>query len=328
MWKILAALQKNLVWSVPAFMIAGIIFGALVNASFLKAAIVPLTFLMVYPMMINLQIAKVFSGGDWKLQAITQIINFAIVPFFAFGIGKLFFSDRPLILLGLLLTSLLPTSGMTISWTGFARGNLNAAIKMTVIGLIAGSLAAPLYAKWLMGTVIEIPLIEVFQQIAIVVFLPMLLGFVTKKILIATVGESKYNKNLQQKFPIFSTIGVLGIVFVAMALKAKSIVANPVAILSFFVPLLIIYGFNFVFSTLIGKAFFNREDAIALVYGTVMRNLSIALAIAITVFGPVQGAEIALIIAMGYIIQVQSAAWYVKLTDKIFGAPAMKAQLE
>jgi ACR3 family arsenite efflux pump ArsB len=199
---------------------------------------------------------------------------------------------------------------------------------MTVIGLIAGSLAAPLYAKWLMGTVIEIPLIEVFQQIAIVVFLPMLLGFVTKKILIATVGESKYNKNLQQKFPIFSTIGVLGIVFVAMALKAKSIVANPVAILSFFVPLLIIYGFNFVFSTLIGKALFNREDAIALVYGTVMRNLSIALAIAITVFGPVEGAEIALIIAMGYIIQVQSAAWYVKLTDKIFGAPAMEAQLE
>ncbi len=51
-----------------------------------------------------------------------------------------------------------------------------------------------------------------------------------------------------------------------------------------------------------------------------MRNLSIALAIAMTVFGK-QGAEIALIISMGYIIQVQSAAWYVKLTDKIFGQP-------
>ncbi len=146
-------------------------------------------FLMVYPMMINLQIAKVFAGGDFKLQAITQIINFAVVPFFAFGIGKLFFNDRPLILLGLLLTSLLPTSGMTISWTGFAKGNLNAAIKMTVIGLIAGSLATPLYAKFLMGTVVEIPLIDVFKQIVIIVFLPMLLGFVTKKALIATVGE-------------------------------------------------------------------------------------------------------------------------------------------
>jgi predicted Na+-dependent transporter len=59
-----------------------------------------------------------------------------------------------------------------------------------------------------------------------------------------------------------------------------------------------------------------------------MRNLSIALAIAITVFGSEKGSEIALIIAMAYIIQVQSAAWYVKLTDKIFGPPVIEAQLE
>lgn len=325
MWKFLSLLKQNLIWSVPSFMIAGIIFGSIFDPSFLKATIIPLTFLMVYPMMINLQIAKVFGGGDLKLQGITQLINFAVVPFFAFGIGKLFFGDQPLILLGLLLTSLLPTSGMTISWTGFAKGNLNAAIKMTVIGLIAGSLATPLYAKYLMGAVVEIPLVDVFKQIVIIVFLPMILGFVTKQILIKTVGESKYNKNLKQKFPVFSTIGVLGIVFVAMALKSKSIVENPVTILSFFVPLIIIYGFNFGLSTLIGKALFNREDAIALVYGTVMRNLSIALAIAMTVFGP-EGSEIALIIAMGYIIQVQSAAWYVKLTDTIFGPPSDESQ--
>jgi ACR3 family arsenite transporter len=327
MWSFLTALQKNLIWSVPSFMILGLIFGTFFDPSFLRAEIVPLTFLMVYPMMINLQIAKVFSGGDYRLQAVTQLINFAVIPFFAFGVGKLFFNDRPLILLGLLLTSLLPTSGMTISWTGFAKGNLNAAIKMTVIGLIAGSLATPLYAKFLMGAVIEIPLSSVFQQIAIIVFLPMALGFATKQIIIATLGADRYNKGLKQKFPVFSTIGVLGIVFVAMALKAKAIVTHPLAVLGFFVPLVIIYGFNFILSTIIGKIFFSRDDAIALVYGTVMRNLSIALAIAITVFGPQEGAEIALIIAMGYIIQVQAAAWYVKLTDKIFGPPVATSQV-
>jgi ACR3 family arsenite efflux pump ArsB len=327
MWKTLSWLKQNLVISVPMFMVAGIIFGALINPSFLKALIIPLTFLMVYPMMINLQITKVFSGGDYQLQLITQLLNFAVIPFFAFGIGKLFFNDQPLILLGLLLTSLLPTSGMTISWTGFAKGNINAAIKMTVIGLILGSIATPFYAKWLMGAVIEIPLVNVFKQIFVIVFFPMVLGFVTKQILIKTVGESKYNQDLKKQFPVFSTIGVLGIVFVAMALKAQSIVNHPLTVLSFFVPLIIIYVANFALSTIIGKAFFNRDDAIALVYGTVMRNLSIALAIAITVFGE-QGAEIALIIAMGYIIQVQSAAWYVKFTDKIFGEPLPELQLD
>ncbi len=55
-----------------------------------------------------------------------------------------------------------------------------------------------------------------------------------------------------------------------------------------------------------------------------MRNLSIALAVAMSAFGK-QGAEIALIIAMAYIIQVQAAAWYVKFTDRVFGRAAAQA---
>ncbi|PSN20771.1 arsenite transporter [filamentous cyanobacterium CCP5] len=329
MWKVLGFIQKNLVWSIPAFMVAGIIVGAIANPAPLKSLIIPLTFLMVYPMMINLQIQKVLSGGDTQVQVVTQAINFAVVPFFAFAMGKVFFGDRPLVALGLLLASLLPTSGMTISWTGFAKGNLSAAVKMTVIGLILGSVATPFYAKWLMGTVVEIPLSSIFKQIVIIVFLPMILGFVTRISLIQLVGADKYNKNLKQKFPAFSTIGVLGIVFVAMALKAKDIVANPLELLSFLIPLGILYLGNFLLSTIVGKVFFNRGDAIALVYGTVMRNLSIALAIAMTAFGKEQGSEIALIIAMAYIIQVQAAAWYVRFTDRIFGPiPESPPQLE
>ncbi|MBE9109229.1 arsenic resistance protein [Nodosilinea sp. LEGE 07298] len=325
MWKLLELIQKNLTWAIPASMILGIVVGYSTNPAPLKALIIPLTFLMVYPMMINLQVQKVFSGQDYKLQLVTQLINFAIVPFFAFGMGKLFFADQPLVALGLLLASLLPTSGMTISWTGFAKGNLNAAVKMTVIGLILGSIATPFYAKWLMGAAIEIPLADIFRQIIVIVFLPMLLGIATRLLLIRVVGADKYNKSLKQKFPAFSTLGVLGVVFVAMALKAEAIVSKPMILVSFLVPLAILYIGNFALSTLVGKLLFKRGDAIALVYGTVMRNLSIALAIAITAFGGEQGSEIALIIAMAYIIQVQAAAWYVKFTDRIFG-PAEQPQ--
>ena len=320
MWNVLGFLQKYLTWSIPAFMVAGIAVGAIADPAPLKALIIPLTFLMVYPMMINLQVQKVFSGGDYKVQALTQFINFGIVPFFAFGMGKLFFSDRPLVALGLLLASLLPTSGMTISWTGFAKGNVTAAVKMTVVGLILGSVLTPFYAKWLMGAAVEIPLSSIFTQIIIIVFLPMILGVITRLLIVRIVGMDKYNKSLKMKFPAFSTLGVLGIVFVAMALKAQDILSNPGMLLSFLIPLGILYGGNFILSTLVGKYFFERGDAIALVYGTVMRNLSIALAIAMTAFGREQGSEIALIIAMAYIIQVQAAAWYVQLTDRIFGA--------
>ena len=49
-----------------------------------------------------------------------------------------------------------------------------------------------------------------------------------------------------------------------------------------------------------------------------MRTLSIALALAMTAFGAA-GEDAALLIAGAYVIQVQSAAWYVKFSDRFFG---------
>ncbi len=103
-----------------------------------------------------------------------------------------------------------------------------------------------------------------------------------------------------------------------MALKAKTILNDPLVLFDIFIPLLLLYICNFVLSTVIGKLFFKRGDAIALLYGSVMRNLSIALAIAMTAFGK-EGADVALVISLGYVIQVQMGAWVVKFTDQIYG---------
>ncbi|THB77882.1 MAG: arsenic resistance protein [Desulfobacteraceae bacterium] len=328
MWRLLSNITKNLIIAIPAMMVAGFAFGLMVDATFLKSMIIPFTFLMVYPMMVNLNIQKVFEGGDYKTQALTQLINFGIIPFFTYGIGLLFFKNSPYMALGLLLAGLVPTSGMTISWTGFARGNLEAAVKMTVIGLAIGSIATPFYVQFLMGTAIKINFFKIMQQIVIIVFIPMAAGFFTRKTLVQKYGPKKFKQDIGPKFPSLSTLGVVGIVFIAMALKAKGIAHAPGQLLYILIPLVIIYAVNFTLSSVVGKIFLPRGDAIALVYGSVMRNLSIALAIAINAFGQ-EGASAALVVAIAYIIQVQSAAWYVRFTDRIFGpAKASEAKPE
>lgn len=321
MWKIMIRINKNLVYAIPFMMVAGFIFGIVMDKYLilsLKGLIVPLTFLMVYPMMVTLNIKHVKEGLDLRLQFATQCVNFAIIPFVAFLLGRWFFPDQPYMALGLLLASLLPTSGMTISWTGFAKGNMGAAINMTVIGLTLGSLLTPFYVRGLLGATVDVNIVKVMQQILFIVFLPMIAGFITRQILLKKYRMAEFKEKIAPRFPALSTIGVLGIVFVAIALKATTITAKPELILIIFIPLLILYLFNFGLSTFIGRSFFRRGDGIALVYGTVMRNLSIALAIAINGFGA-EGANAALVIALAYIIQVQSAAWYVKFTDTLFG---------
>ncbi len=326
MWKLLSQLQKYMLWTIPLSMFAGLLFGILTDAAFLRWTIMPLTFLMVYPMMVTMNMRELLKPGGGKLQGVTLVINFLLVPAIGYGMGMLFFADQPMIRLALLLASLLPTSGMTISWTGFAKGNVPAAVKMTVVSLIAGSLLAPIYLKTLLGAVVEIPLAQVFLQIGLIVFLPLLLGNGTRQLLIARFGEQEYNRRFKPKFPPLSTLGVLGIVFVSMALKAKSIVHHPVILPNLLFPLVLIYALNFALSTIVGKLMFDRDDAIAMVYGTVMRNLSIALAIAMGVFGA-KGADAALLIALAYIVQVQAAAWYVKFTDKLFGSMIVEPSL-
>ena len=323
MWNYLIKINKNLVIAIPSLMVAGFLAGLFSDQNLVTALrflIVPLTFLMVYPMMVTLNIKNLAKGLNVKLQAVTQLINFTIIPFIAYLLGLLFFVDQPYMALGLLLAALLPTSGMTISWTGFAKGNVGAAINMTVIGLIAGSLATPLYVDWLLGAKVEVSVIKVVQQIFLIVFLPMAAGFITRNVLLKKYTMAEFKERIAPRFPAMSTVGVLGIVFVAMALKAETIVSNPAVLLLIFVPLLILYTLNYSLATLVGRKFFARGDGIALVYGMVMRNLSIALAIAINGFGEA-GASAALVIALAYVIQVQSAAWYVKLTTKLFGPP-------
>ena len=324
MWNLLRSLSKNLVLAIPAAMAVGFGWGLWGDVSWMKSLILPFTFLMVYPMMVTLKIREVLAGGDGKAQFLAQAVNFALVPFLAYGAALLFFPGRPAMALGLLLAGLVPTSGMTISWTGFAGGKVPAAIKMTVIGLTLGSLATPFYVRGLLGEAITVDVMDVMRQIGLIVFLPMAAGYATQRFLVARYGQQAFAKRIGPRFPALSTLGVLGIVLIALALKAKTIAQAPGELALLLLPLCLLYAANYVISTVLGRWLLPRGEAIAMVYGTVMRNLSIALAVAMNAFGQA-GSDAALVVALAYIVQVQSAAWYVELTDRVFGLPGVAA---
>ena len=269
------------------------------------------------------RLKNLLRWNDIKTQIFTQLINFGVIPFIALVIGQYFFADKPFYALGLLLAALLPTSGMTISWTGFAKGNLEAAVKMTVLGLTIGSIATPFYLKVLIGQTIPFEIMPIIRQIVLIVFVPMALGHFTRQYFIKKSSEKEFKERHAPKFSSLSTVGVLGIVFIAIAMKAEYLAVNPLELLQIAGPILLLYVINYALSTLAGKLFLPRGDAIALVYGSVMRNLSIALAIALNSFGTA-GPEIALVITLAFIVQVQSAAWYVRYTPYVFGVTPPK----
>lgn len=311
----LEKISKNLTVAIPASMLAGFFYGLYFSPEPLKKLVLPLTFLMVYPMMVNLNWKKLFSKGDFKPVLVAQVLNFLVVPAMTLVIALVFFKNHPYMLLGLFLSSLFPTSGMTITWTGFSRGNVEAAVKMTLIGLTAGTVLAPVYLKFALGRIIPLNIEEVFRQIVLIIILPLILGFLTQYLLVRIYGQQQFQNSISKKFPPYSTLGVLGIVFVAIALKAESIASSPTHLLVAIVPVVIVYFLNVTIATMISRQMFAYEDGVAIVFGTAARNLSIALALAVNAFGA-RGSDAALVLAAAFIIQAQVMAWYSKLTDK------------
>ena len=316
MFAVLKLIKKNLIISILIAMAVGLLVGYNFNVSWFKSLILPLTFMLVYPMMVTLKLESIVEKWNVKLQVITQLINFIVFPLIAYLLGILFFEEEEYLRLGLLLIGLLPTSGMTISWTAMAKGNVNAAIKMVVFGLLLGALLSPFYITLFLGESISVPLMQIFTQILVVVFLPTIAAFITQKLLIKGYGKEKFHQSIKPKFPLFTTLGVVLIIFVAISLRANTIINNPGIIIDILIPLVIMYALFILISIGSAKLFFNKEDGIALTNGTLVRALSLSLAITLSAF--TEAGIAALLIAIAYTLQVQIAAWNVKLTKVIF----------
>lgn len=303
----LGGLGKRLVYLIPASMLLGLGAGYLFDLSGLSILVLPMTMLMVYPMLIGFKPRDAFTLTDRKPVGLAMLLNFLVLPLVAFALAWLFFRDNPNLFVGMIMAGLFPTSGMTISWTGFAGGNVRAAVTMTVVGLLLASLLAPVYLWALAGALVPVDVPGILFTILMVVGVPMLAGSLTRIGIVRAKGPAEFRR-LQPAFQGLSTLGVLAIVFIAMALRAPMILAQPSLLAWVLVPVIIFYTFNYLLSIGLGRALLPPADGIAVVYGTVMRNLSIALGLAVTNFG----VEAALILAAAFIVQVQSAAWSVR----------------
>ena len=313
MKKTLQFIKSKLSYLILIMMILGLTYGQLNDVNSLKKLVTPTLFLMVYPMMINLKVTDLFEGfSNPKPLLLSFGMNFLVSPVLAFVLSKTFFANQPMLMVGLILISLIPTSGMTASWTGLANGNMKAALLMVSANLLISIVMIPVYMKLFLGEVVTIDTMQIVGSLFKVVVIPLILGDITRRLIVWKFGQQNY-KNIKPQLGSVSSIGVLVIVFVAMALKSKTIMSQTQLVAYSIVPLVIYYVTLFFISAMIGKRTLNREDGIALVYGSTMRNLTIALGISLSAFG---GGLAVFLIAISYVIQVPMAAFYMQLAKR------------
>ncbi|MGM0448785.1 bile acid:sodium symporter [Halorubrum sp. 2020YC2] len=317
---LLTGIKENLIYVVVASLVAGLAFGQVAGTEtkgVLRAAVVPILFLMIYPMMINIDLREVVNVRDHAGPVgLSLLINFGVAPLLAVGLSRWFFGGAVEYAVGLYFIALIPTSGMTAAWTGLADGDLEAALVAMAVNLLAAIVILPAYLSVLVPADVGFDPSTLYRQLAQIVVVPMAAGTVTRRLLLRRYSAAGF-KRLKPVFGGLSSLGVMLIVFVAMTLRSGQILADPVASAVTVVPLVVFYAAILGIAAALGRLLRDPARGVALVYATSMRNLSIALAIVVAADGVPSAAVLP--IALAYVVQPPLGAVYMHYRRDIVG---------
>ena len=304
--------SRNLALSIPTAMALGFGIGLLADASVLMRYVPLATVLMIYASMIGFRLGDLAKLTNARLLFASLGINFVFVPLLAYALGTLLLGAEPQLFAGLAIASLLPTSNMTIAFTMLGRGNVPAAVALTVTSLVLGALLAPWYLLAMVGQSVPLDVGAIFQTIGLMVFLPLVMGVTTYSLLLRRLSPPEFAREVKPYLAAVTTWGMVFIMVAGMSANAQRIVASPAILLLALAVQVLFYFANYSMSVAVGRRFFARDDGLTLVFSTVLRNLSLSLGLAVTVFG----ADAAMMVATAFIFQGQSAAWFLRLEAK------------
>jgi ACR3 family arsenite efflux pump ArsB len=317
---VLTGIKENLIYVVIASLTVGLAFGQVTTPgvkSLMKAAVVPVLFLMIYPMMINIDLREVLNvRGHAGPVGLSLLLNFGLAPLLAVGLSQVFFGGSVEYAVGLYFIALIPTSGMTAAWTGLADGDLEAALVAMAVNLLVAVAVLPAYLSVLVPASVSFDPGRLYLQLGQVVIVPMVAGNLTRRLLLRRYGKEGF-KRLKPTFGGLSSLGVMLIVFIAMTMRSSQILADPLTSASTVLPLVAFYAVILGAGSLLGRLLLSTEQGIALVYATSMRNLSIAVAVVVAADAVPSGAVLP--IALAYVIQPPLGAVYMHYRRDVVG---------
>ncbi len=288
--KLAKNLQKYLLLYSLIAIFLGLVLGAnfrVQNKPLMSDIATALVFLMIYPMMINLNISR-FPLFLKKPKAIllSLIYNFVITPLISILMIHFFISD-PNLAVGFLLVMLIPGSSMSIGYTGLAGGSLEVATIALGINFILIPVLLPIFMHIMSSSYhVAIPIWVLIKTILLVLILPMILGDLTRRAILKRGGEKKF---IEIK-PFLSTItmvSMLLIVALIFFMKADLLIKKwQILVLLSAVTLIYILVMLALITWIDKRAGLSYEEHMGIVFLSTGKNNGTAIAIAMLAFNP------------------------------------------
>jgi ACR3 family arsenite transporter len=245
-------------------------------------------FLMMYPALLNLQLAELKKLRDNpKPITLTLFSNWVIAPLVGAGLAYLFLRGHEQLTVAVILLASSPCTAMVLVWGKLSEGNQEQNVVNTSLNTITIMVLYVPIVSILTG-IQNIPIDRVLLAASAFVFIgiPLVLGIISKRFLIKVKGEPWFEGVYR---PIVGKVAIgalLTTLIVLFSLNGQVLIDHFDQLLLVSVPLLlgfaIVVGFNLLVTRALGLKY--REAITTVIIGS-SSHFEIAIATAVAMYG-------------------------------------------
>ena len=285
---------------------------------------------MMYPVLAKVRYDAVGRHArDPRLLTTSLVLNWIIGPLLMFGLAWLFLSDLPAYRNGLILIGLARCIAMVLIWNSLARGSSELAAVLVALNSVfqiltysvLGWLFLSVVPGWfgLAGTALHVSMADIAKSVLLFLGLPLVAGFLTRRVLVARRGEAWYEQVFMPRFGPTALVGLLYTIVLMFAMQGDRIVELPIDVLRIAAPLvvyfLLMFGLSMALARRLGFAY---AESASLSFTAAGNNFELAIAVAIATFGLGSGEALAAVVGPLIEVPVLVALVYVALWARRF----------
>ena len=326
--KRLAFFERNLTLWVLLCMVAGVILGTAApkviaalsgmefgHDSHVNVPIAILIWLMIYPMMLKIDFGSI--GGvarKPKGLMVTLFVNWIVKPFSMALLAWIFMQHlfakwidvetAKNYTAGLIILAAAPCTAMVFVWSYLTDGDpAYTLVQVAVNDLIMLVAFAPIVMFLCGVSGVVVPSAVLITSVLVFIVIPLAAGWVTRTVLLKTRGAEWFEKSFLPKFQPVTMAALLLTLVLIFAFQAENLVHRWLAVLLLAIPIIIQVYFNSSLTYLLMrwlKVPHNVAAPGALIGAS--NFFELAVAVAITLFGPSSGAALATVV--GVLVEV------------------------
>ena len=263
---------------------------------------------MMYPVLAKVRYETIGQHiRDTKLVGTSLVFNWVLGPIVMFALAWIFLPDLPAYRNGLVLIGLARCIAMVLIWNSLACGSGELAAVLvalnSVFQIITYSFLGWLFLNVVPGwfgsdsAVVQVSMWSIAKSVLIFLGIPLLAGYLTRRVLVARRGEPWYNDTFIRKIGPTALIGLLYTIVLMFAMQGDRILALPFDVLRIAVPLVVyffvMFGLAFVLSKKLG---FDYPATASLSFTAAGNNFELAIAVAVATFGIGSGEALAAVV--------------------------------